>query len=147
MTEKEAERKCTPMEPPPTRWTPTQGQPTKVRLWPVIRDVLIILVLTFVVGFGGGFVEGFFRLKLPLLVFGLLNIGVVTIGFVISGLLAPATGRWTHLWLVAMGVWLFGLINVAISFITVMQWEASLAAILIAMGIGGGVSSLFKKHR
>lgn len=106
----------------------------------IIRDVIIIWILTALAGFvvgitgaeGDQFVLG---IALANLIFG-------TVGFCISGCLAKCN-RWKHLNMVAVGVWLVSLMNIVIMRITISSWFFGIIFIYIMMGIGGGLSCIF----
>ena len=106
----------------------------------VIRDVLIIFVLTAV----GGFLIGFFSaqagISASVALVGMSNIATSVIGFAISGALTRAD-RLRHLLVVALGVWLLSLVNLAIG-VSVVQWILGGLVILLACGIGGGIAAL-----
>jgi hypothetical protein len=109
----------------------------------VIRDVLIIFALTFLSGFVIG-LSGARHGQQYLLAIAAGNLLFMVIGFTISGALAK-TARFKHLIQVALGVWLLGLLNLVIGSATIAQWAIGIVFILVAMGIGGGLSFLFVK--
>src|SRR5690606_29989660 len=76
---------------------------------------------------------------------GASNIIWGTAGFFVVGLLTKQ-GRWMHLWLVSLAVWLVSLMNVAIMGASLIQWAGGLLFILLMMGIGGGVASLIQSE-
>ena len=108
----------------------------------VIRDVVIIWVLTALAGFTIGVtgVEG--DSYIVGLAFANIIFGVV--GFCISGCLAKSN-RWKHLCIVALGVWLVSLINVLAASITLLSWFLGVILIYIMMGIGGSISYIFAR--
>ena len=116
-----------------------------VRLGPVLRDVAIIWMLTMIGGFIIGVSGAGGTSPRAVAAIALSNVLLGTIGFVISGCLAPAR-RWNHLAAVALGVWITGLVNVAIMGITLMQWAASAVLIALMMGLGGALSYLFRRE-
>jgi FtsH-binding integral membrane protein len=65
------------------------------------------------------------------------------LGFTISGCLVGGR-RWKHLLVVALLVWLTGLINLFFG-VTFIEWLFSIVALLVFMAIGGGLSYLFRK--
>ncbi|HKP38046.1 MAG TPA: hypothetical protein VJT71_14410 [Pyrinomonadaceae bacterium] len=116
-----------------------------VRIGPIIRDVVIVWVLTaiggFVIGFSGGAHSDPQRSQVALII---SNFFLGTVAFTISGCLAPPP-RWRHLGSVAIGAWLTSLINVLFFHVNIAHWVGSAIFIAIIMGIGGGTSYLFKK--
>lgn len=123
--------------PPPT------NRPLAIGL--IIRDVIIIWVLTAL----GGFIVGLATSssgKEPgqiMLWIALSNLILGSIAFTLIGCLAPAP-RWRHLGFVALASWVTGLINVIFMDVTAIQWIGSVIFIAIIMGIGGGLSHLLK---
>ena len=122
-----------------------QDSPTTPQLRPaaVARDVAILWVLTLVGGFVAGVAgagPGTPRFVAALFVSNTL-LGII--GFIISGCLVGGR-RWKHLFVVALILWLTGLVNM-LSGVTFIQWVFGIVAILIFMGIGGGISYLFRK--
>lgn len=107
----------------------------------VARDVAIVFGLTFlggaVIGLSG--VEHGARYRLAL---GVANVIFSVVGFTISGAIAK-TDRFEHLFQVAIGVWLLGLLNVLITSTTLIHWLLSFLIIMVAMGLGGLISFLF----
>jgi len=125
------------VDPPP----PPTEQP--VRFGPIIRDVVIVWVLTAIGGFLVGLAAGATGGNMQGLLV-LSNLLVGTAAFTIAGCLAPAP-RWRHLGFVALGSWLTGIVNVLFFHVTIPQWIGSAFFIAIIMGIGGGISYLFKR--
>ena len=113
------------------------------KIWPVLRDVIFVTVLS---GFGG-FIVGFASTNhnTPLYIYSLAisNSLFLTIGFTISGCLAVGN-RWRHLAIVAAIVWAVSIFSVIFFGLTFIQWAASVVAIAIFALIGGGISLLFK---
>jgi len=108
----------------------------------IIRDVIIIWILTALAGFvvgvtGVGGDRYILGIALANLIFG-------TVGFCISGCLAKSN-RWKHLSIVAVFVWLVGFINVIIIPVTIVSWFSGIIFIFIMMGIGGSLSYIFVK--
>ena len=66
------------------------------------------------------------------------------VGFTISGCLATGN-RWRHLSFVAAFVWGLNIIVVFFGGSTITQWLEQAVGIAICMGIGGGISFLFKR--
>jgi|SRR5436190_3199937 len=116
----------------------------RLRVGPIARDVAIVWGLTFL----GGFVAGLTGAKHDphrlTMVLALSNLFFGTLGFTISGYLAPSP-RWNHLAYVALGTWLTSLINVLFFHVKVTQWMTAGFFMLVIMGVGGGLSYLFKK--
>ena len=110
----------------------------------IVRDVLIIFVLTFIGGFIVGISLGANGIKgtSGLIAIGLANILLSAVGFCISGALAK-TDRFKHLFKVAIALWLASTINLIWMESNIVQWASSIIPILIAMGIGGGTSYIF----
>jgi len=108
----------------------------------LIRDIAIIWILTafagFVVGIMGTENERF------MLAIAVSNMLFGIVGFCISGCSAKVN-RWRHLNHVALGVWLTGLINLAIGPSAFTSWLYGIIAIYIMMGLGGVASYLFVK--
>src|SRR2546425_9921420 len=125
------------VQPPPPGKQP-------LRFGPIARDVAIVWGLTFL----GGFVAGLTGVKHDphrlTMVLALSNLFFGTLGFTISGYLAPRP-RWNHLAYVALGTWLTSLINVVFFHVKLRQWLSAALIMLIIMGLGGGLSYVFKK--
>jgi hypothetical protein len=124
-----------------TPTTPPTEQP--VRVGPIIRDVVIIVALTAIGGFVIG-LTGALTSQRGMLAIMASNLLLGTVGFVISGCLARGN-RWRHLAYVAVGVWLFGLINVLFFGFGIVQWFFSSIAVGLMMGLGGAVSYAFRR--
>jgi hypothetical protein len=108
---------------------------------PVLRDVVIIWVLTIM----GGIVAGASSRGEPQGgALAISNILFGTVGFAISGCLATGN-RWKHLSYVAAFSWLTSLVNILIGPVTIDQWLAGLLLWPILMGLGGGLSYVFKR--
>ncbi len=112
----------------------------KIRWGAVVRDVVIIWILTGLGGFAVG-VTGAPRENL-LVGYAVANIIFGTVGFTISGCMAKV-GRWKHLFVVAVGVWLVSLVNIFIGPISIADWLFGLVFIVFMMAVGGGLSCLF----
>ena len=110
----------------------------------VIRDIIIIWILTGI----GGFIIGIATAgsELPMAAIALSNLLLGIIGFCISGCLI-ADNRWKHLIIVAVFVWLTSIVNIFIGATTYSNWRLSILFILIMMAIGCGLSFLFVKPR
>src|SRR5262249_26326395 len=93
-----------PQQPPQVPQPPAQSD---FQIGAIIRDVLIIFVLTALGGFIVGVaMAGPTRDQQKFLhAIALSNISLGAVGFAISGCLAPGK-RWAHLGYVAIGVWL-----------------------------------------
>jgi len=130
--------------PPPIVPPPPPAE-EGLRFGPIIRDVVIIVVLTamggFVIGLTGTVASqrGMVAIMASNLLFG-------TVGFIISGCLAPGE-RWPHLAYVAVGVWLFGLVNVIFFRVGIVQWFFSSIAVGLMMGLGGACSYVFRRDK
>lgn len=122
-----------------------QPAPTeqKVSIGPIIRDTAIVVVLTAVGGFVIG-LAGAFGTQRGMIASVASNLLLGTIGFIISGCLSRGN-RWCHLGFVALGVWLFGLVNVTFFGVTIIQWIFSSIVIAMMMGIGGALSYIFRR--
>jgi hypothetical protein len=127
--------------PPMVQPTPPAEQPVRIGL--ILRDVAIIVALTFIGGFVIG-LSGAPSSPRTMLAIAASNILLGTIGFVISGCLA-AGNRWRHLAYVGLGVWLAGLINVLFFGISIVVWFFSIIAVALMMGAGGAISYIFKR--
>jgi hypothetical protein len=117
---------------------------TQFKIWPVLRDVIIVTVLTGLGGFIVGFASTEHNTPLYIYSLALSNSLFCIIGFTISGCLAVGN-RWRHLVFVAAIVWAVSIFNVIFFGLTIIQWAASVVAVAIFALIGGGVSMLFKR--
>ena len=127
------------VQPPP----PTEQ---RVRIGSIIRDVIIVWVLTAMGGFVAGVATGgpqrnAQRFMLAVMVSNLL---LGTVAFTIVGCRAPP-GKWRHLAFVALGAWFTSLINVVFFGVTIPQWIGGAMFMAIIMAIGGGTSYVFKR--
>jgi hypothetical protein len=127
------------VQPPP----PTE-QP--VRIGPIIRDVVIVWVLTAMGGFVAGVAAGGPQRDPQrfMLAVAFSNLLLGSVAFTVVGCLAPP-GRWRHLCIVALGAWFTSLINVALFGVTIPQWIGGAIFMAVIMAIGGGVSYVFKR--
>ena len=114
------------------------------KIWPVLRDVIIVTVLTGLGGFIVGFASTEHNSPLYIYSLALSNSLFCIIGFTISGCLAVGN-RWRHLAIVAAITWAVSIFNVIFFGVTIIQWAASAIAIAIFALIGGGISLLFKR--
>jgi hypothetical protein len=134
--------------PPPIQSAPSQTpqppEPQPVQIGGVIRDIVIITVLTFIGGFIVGFSGGAKNPQMFAIAVAVSNFLMGIIGFIISGCLARHD-RWRHLTYVAVGVWLAGLINVVFFGFSFGLWILSIVFIAIMMGTGGAISYIFKR--
>lgn len=106
----------------------------------VLRDALLIFLLTAVGGFLVAFFEGATGGKAPPALSFALSVVLAIFGFAISGSLTRVR-RWRHLLTVAAAVWLLGLVNLALG-ANAIQWLSTGLPILIACGIGGALAAL-----
>jgi hypothetical protein len=112
-----------------------------------VRDVAIIILLSFFGGFIGGFVLGVAKINEPevvTIVIAVISIVTTIAGFWIVGCLnkeAPKE-RFSYLGYVGISVWLFGLINILVGLSSIKQWILSAIFVLIYLAIGGGLSLL-----
>ncbi len=116
------------------------------RVWPIIRDIVIILALSG----AGGIVVGVAAGRLSwdeqrtMLAVAVSDLLLRTVGFTISGCLARGR-RWRHLACVAVGVWLADHMNVLLFGQGIVQRILSAFSVAMAMDIGGGLSYAFKR--
>jgi len=120
--------------------------PSGFHIWPIVRDVAMLWVLTFL----GGIIAGAARLRhdtepvwastgavLSNVIFGI-------IGFCIIGCLAKGN-RWKHLGYVALFSWLTSIVNVFLG-LPFEMWLGGAYVPFVLMGAGGGLSYLFKRQ-
>ncbi len=134
-----------PFKPPVFRppIPPSPPAESQMRVGPIIRDIVIVCLLSAIGGFVVGFATGPEQdPQRYILALGASNLLLGTIAFTIVGCLAPPK-RWHHLGIVAIGAWLIGFINVVFFHVSIFQWMSGAIFIAIMMGIGGGVSYLF----
>ncbi len=129
--------------PSPNQRTPKNAAPF-ARVGPVLRDVVIVSILTFIGGVIAGVATGGPQRDPQRFIFAVMisNLLLGTVGFTIAGCLAPPA-RWRHLGLVALGAWFVGLINVAFFGTRVLQWIEGAIFLAVMMGIGGAISYAF----
>lgn len=108
----------------------------------VARDVSIVCGLVIVSSFAAAQIIQATGEEVTALVIGLSNIFWGTVGFTISGCLVKVQ-RFKHLFVVAIGLWLVSLVNVAMGLTQVQVWAVGFLLILLMMGLGGGLSYLF----
>jgi hypothetical protein len=113
---------------------------------PIIRDIIIVWVLTAVGGFVIGVVTSGLQLDVQKAMLALMvsNLVLGTVAFTIAGCLAPPN-RWRHLGFVAFGAWFTSLINVVFFGGSISQWIGGAIFTAIIMGIGGAISHVFKR--
>ncbi len=112
----------------------------------VLRDAVIVFVISFIGGFIAGFVGA--MAGNPILtgtLLDILNPLFVLAAFVYVSRHAPAE-RWKHLILVAIGAWLISLVQIPFGFISAGGWTISLIPILVLMAIGGWLGTLSSQH-
>jgi hypothetical protein len=119
---------------------------TQSKIWPVLRDVIIVTVLSGLGGFIVGFASTDHSSRVYFYGLALSNSLFCIIGFTISGCLAVGN-RWRHLAIVAAIVWAVSIFNVIFFGVTIIQWAASVIAVAIFALIGGGLSFLFKSKK
>jgi FtsH-binding integral membrane protein len=114
----------------------------QIRPGAVARDVAIIWVLTLI----GGFIVG---ISTPLgttrfmIGIAVSNTILTTIAFIIIGCLV-GENRWKHMTIVTVATWLVSAFNIFLG-VGPTQWFFSIIAMFLFMGIGGGISYLFRK--
>ena len=135
------------LSPPPIALSPPPIA-LGVRIGLIVRDVLIVYVLTYMGGFvvgvatGDGLQVDAQKAELALVAATIL---FGTVGFTIAGCLSPP-GRWRHLGVVGVVCWLCsGLINVAFNIATVEESIYSGIVIPFLMLVGGSLSYVFKR--
>ena len=119
-------------ETPPTGAQQTV-RPSHFHAGAIARDVAIVFVLTFI----AGFISSAAMRPLSVSLFSI-------VGFCISGYLAKGN-RWKHLSFVALFAWLTSIVNIFFGF-PVVFWLATVFFIFPLMGVGGGLSYLFKRQ-
>tara|TARA_B100000700_G_scaffold40806_1_gene41486 strand:- start:136 stop:510 length:375 start_codon:yes stop_codon:yes gene_type:complete len=118
-----------------TQWTGTKA---------IIRDVIIVWILTSIGGFLVGFqAEVIGGQGATITALALSNMLLGTTAFCISGCMIQEA-RWKHLAIVATFCWLTSLVNVIVEFMTIADWISSIVWILIWAGLGGGLSFIVK---
>ena len=114
------------------------------KIWPVVRDAIIVTVLTGLGGFILGFASTDHSSRFYFYGIALSNGLFCIIGFTISGCLAVGN-RWRHLAFVGAIVWAVSIFNVIFFGFPIVMWMASVFAVAIFALIGGGISLLFKR--
>ena len=113
------------------------------KIWPILRDVIILTVLSCLGGFIVGFASTDHSSRLYIYSLSISNSLFLTLGFTISGCLAIGN-RWRHLAFVGAIVWAVSIFNVIFFGFPIVMWMASIVAVAIFALIGGGISLLFK---
>lgn len=128
--------------------TPPAPTDQRTRFWPIIRDVIIVWVLTSL----GGFVVGVASsgkashdTPQSLTALAVSNFLFGTVAFTIAGCLTPLK-RWRHLRFVAVGAWFASLINVVFFGVTIPQWIGGAIFMAIIMGLGGAISFVLRRE-
>jgi hypothetical protein len=111
-----------------------------IRWKAIIRDVIIIFVLTSLGGFILGFAAG--NNKVPMDAVGLANILFSAVGFTISAC-ADKQNRSRHLVHVGIAVWLLSALNMLSTRMTVVHWVFAIISVAISLLVGWGLSYLF----
>jgi len=108
----------------------------------IVRDVIIIWIITGI----GGFVIGIATAgsRLPILAIAVSNILLGIVGFCISGCMIK-DNRWKHLTIVALLVWLTSIVNTIFGPFSLSNWFFGIALLFVMMAIGGGLSFIFVK--
>ncbi len=114
------------------------------KMWTVLRDVIIVTMLSCLGGFIVGLASTDHSSRLYILSLSLANSLLCIIGFAISGCLAVGN-RWLHLAFVGSIVWTASIFNVIFFDFPIVLWMASVIAVAIFALIGGGISLLFKQ--
>jgi hypothetical protein len=128
---------------PPQYQTPARSTPS-IRIGAVVRDAGMILVFTAIAGFLIGIGAGTDDIGRLILLIALFNILALIVGFTISAALIDGE-RWQHIGAVAVGVWLFGLVNVFVEYVDILTWLSSALIIAICAAVGGLLSYIFKR--
>jgi hypothetical protein len=115
---------------------------SRLRLWAIVRDMIMIVVISVI---GQGVVAFVARPARGAAIIGVGNLLFGILAFAISGYLAPER-RWRHLLCVASGLCLLAFINTAVVGHNVPSWLYGVISILLMMAIGGTVSYLFRRH-
>jgi hypothetical protein len=116
-----------------------QEEVSMIKWAAVARDVVIVFVLTFLVGF----VVRLSGASPDFVAIAVSNLFLGVVGFTISGCLARGN-RWRHLLLMAIAVWLLSLTNVLLlGSESLVWWIFSVIPISLAASLGGGMSYLF----
>ena len=114
------------------------------KIWPVLRDVIIVAVLTGLGGFIVGLASTDHSSRHYFYSLAVSNGLFCIIGFTNSGCLAVGN-RWRHLAFVAVASWAISILNVVFFGVTITMWLGSAIAIAFFMSVGGCLSFVFKK--
>lgn len=122
------------------------ASPFGFNIWPIVRDVTIIWVLTLLGGMVVGAAGSRQNTETVWTTTGvaLSNVLFGIVGFCISGCLAKGN-RWKHLGYVALFVWLTSIVNVFLG-LPFEQWLSAVYVPFLLMGVGGGLSYLFNRR-
>ncbi|WP_445637713.1 hypothetical protein NSTC745_02879 [Nostoc sp. DSM 114161] len=108
----------------------------------IIRDVVLLNVVTFILGFLLAFAMPNSTLEEMMPTIALFNFVILTLSFLISGCVAKVN-RFRHLRVVAILIWLGSIVNIYIvPGASLLTWLISSIPIAITMLIGGGLSFL-----
>lgn len=108
----------------------------------IIRDVVLINVVSFILGFLLAFAMPNFSFEEMMPTIALFNIVILTLSFLISGCVAKVN-RFRHLSIVAILIWLGSIVNIYIvPGGSLLTWLISSIFIGITMLIGGSFSFL-----
>jgi len=130
-----------PLEVPPPR------PPSGLRIGAVVRDVVILFVLTAIGGAVIGLAVGTSRGRPPLtspqvaLAVAVSNVLFSAVAFCISGMLTRVH-RLRHLAVVAVVTWLLSGLNLFIAPFTLVHWLLGSILLAVAMLVGWGASVL-----
>ena len=113
------------------------------KIWPILRDAIILTVLTGLGGFIVGFASTDHSSRFYFYGLALSNTLFCIIGFAISGCLAVGN-RWRHLAFVAVIAWIVSVFNVIFFNLPIVMWMASVVPMAFFALIGGGISFIFK---
>jgi len=122
---------------------PTETPNDALRPAAIIRDVALLWVLTLAGGFVAGVAAPPTDPSRRMMAIAISNVLFSLIGFVLVGYLAGAR-RWMQLLVVTVILWFTSLINLLFG-LKFFGWLMSLPVLLILMGIGGGISYLFRR--
>jgi hypothetical protein len=127
----------------------TPGAPRAFFNRRVFRDMAITLGLSFVGGFGLGFLRSLFGISWDAyeILIGASNLLSCLLGGFISGLSVPRHARFRHLQAVGLLVWLFGLINIALGVTDFAGFILSVLVIAACLALGGWSAGFFDKRQ
>ena len=127
----------------PKSYKKTQTEGEEIQIKHVIRDIIIIVGLSFIAGIVLGIVDSHDSPSEQMIHAAILNCLVVTCGFFICALI-NAGNVWNHLKNVAIGVWLFGITNLFFGG-TFKNFMLGLPLVFVCMYVGGGIATIIKK--